>query len=124
MQHELFYEDEYDALRACVQALGGAKKVGHMLYPDKSPDKAGEHLLNALNPNHAQKLSFSEGVFIMKKAREVGVHVAMYHIAKECNYTQPAPLEPEDQISDLQRQFNKSVELQSQIVKQLERLTK
>jgi len=114
-QSQLFYEDEIDALRACIQALGGSKEVGHRLYPDKSPDKAGEHLNNALNPGHAQKLSFSEGITIMKWAREVGCHVAMAHVADACNYHRPDPREPEDQMAELQREFIAATKVMQQI---------
>lgn len=57
MQTELpFYECPEDALRAAMQALGGAKQVGARLLPDKTPDGAGRLLLDCLNPARSEKL--------------------------------------------------------------------
>ena len=43
----LMYDDELDAAKAAVQRLGGAKKVGEMLYPEKTPEAAARYLLDA-----------------------------------------------------------------------------
>lgn len=48
-QQPLFCEDIFEALRVDVMALGGAKKVGCLLWPELSADKAGEMLNNCLN---------------------------------------------------------------------------
>ena len=41
MQTEMpFFEGPEDALREAVRAIGGPKKVGPMLWPDKTPDAA------------------------------------------------------------------------------------
>lgn len=120
MQVEMFYEDENDVLRATIQALGGFKTVGHRLWPDKTPDKAGEHLSNALNPSHLQKLSFSEGCTIIEWGRDENVHIAMAYLSNRWHYTPPQPIKPEDQKSQLQRDFIDAVNIVKGLSKQLE----
>ena len=55
-QQPLWFEDLYDALRDVVRACGGPKAIGHALFPHKTPAKAGEHLLNCLSRDRAEKL--------------------------------------------------------------------
>lgn len=87
MQSELpFYEGPEDALRTAVQALGGAKRVGALLWPDKTPDNAGRSLLDCLNPARAEKLDLSQIMLILTRAKEVGCHAPMAWIASEVGY--------------------------------------
>lgn len=75
MQTEMpFYETPEEALSAAVQHLGGAKKVGAMLWPDKTADTARSRLLDCLNTAQPAKLDLSEAMFIFKKAKEAGCH--------------------------------------------------
>lgn len=87
MQAELpFYESPEEALRAAVQALGGAKKVGGLLWPDKMGDNAGRLLLDCLNPSRAEKLEISQTMRILSLARDAGVHGPMQWICGEIGY--------------------------------------
>jgi hypothetical protein len=87
MQGEMpFYEDPEQALEACVQALGGAKKVGPMLWPDKGIDNARTYLLACLNSDRPEKLSYSQIVFIFKEARAIGFHAGFEWFAHQCEY--------------------------------------
>lgn len=43
-QIPLFVEDYSEAIRATVNALGGFKKIGHELKPDKGVEEAGRWL--------------------------------------------------------------------------------
>lgn len=113
-QNQLFIEDEYDAIRQTVAALGGAKSVGAKLYPTKSPDKAGEHLLNALNPNHAQKLGWSEGLLIMEWGRAEGVHICSNYIGSRMSYRFES-VEPEEVKDVLMREYIDAAKLLSKI---------
>ena len=103
-QNQLFIEDENDAIRQTVAFLGGAKKVGHKLWPDKQPHKAGEHLLNSLNPNHAQKLSWSEALAIVEWGRQEGCHVAMGYIGDRMDYKWE-PVHPEEVKNQLMEKY-------------------
>jgi hypothetical protein len=87
MQSELpFYEGPEDALRAAVQALGGAKKVGALLWPERTADAAGRLLLDCLNPARSEKLEMGQLLYILRQARESGVHAPMQWFAAECGY--------------------------------------
>ncbi len=120
MQISLFYEDINDATRACVQALGGAKVVGSSIWPSKLPQKAGEHLLNSLNPNHAQKLSLDETVMIFKMAREIGFHDGMNYFAEFCGYRAPDPVTKEEQKAEIQQELLTKTEELTKLYKRLE----
>jgi hypothetical protein len=87
MQSELpFYEGPEDALRAAVQALGGAKKVGALLWPERTADAAGRLLLDCLNPARSEKLEMGQVLYILRQSREAGVHAPMQWFASECGY--------------------------------------
>lgn len=60
MQSELpFYEGPEDALRGAVQALGGAKKVGVLLWSDKSVDVVVRLLFDCLNQGRLEKFELT-----------------------------------------------------------------
>ena len=87
MQSELpFYESPEDALRAAVQALGGAKKLGALLWPDKGVDNAARHLLDCINANRHEKLELSQVMRILALAKEAGCHAPMAWLAAEVGY--------------------------------------
>lgn len=87
MQAELpFFECPEDALRAAVQALGGAKQVGARLWPDKTPDNAGRLLLDCLNPSRSEKLDLGQTMRLLGWAKEAGVHGPMAWICGEIGY--------------------------------------
>jgi hypothetical protein len=105
VQDRLFHESIYEALRATVAGLGGAKSVAQTLFPEKSLDDATRYLLDCLNPDRRAK----------------GIHIASRYIADEigCLLT---PIEPEDEMAELQRQFIASVEQNKSLADRIERL--
>lgn len=87
MQADLpFYESPEDALRAAVQALGGAKKVGAMLWPDKTIDNAGRLLLDCLNASRAEKLELTQVMRVLTLAKDAGFHSPFAWLAGEIGY--------------------------------------
>lgn len=109
-QFELFHEDIYSALRTCVGAIGGSKEVGVALWGQSQPaDKQGDKLCNCLNAGHAQKLSLEELLWILRAAHDVGCHAAVNFICRQSSYQDPQPVEPEDEMAALQRQFISAV---------------
>ena len=87
MQAEMpFYEGPEDALKACIQALGGAKRVAPELWPDKSMDSASRLLLDCLNPDRSEKLGYSQVIWIFRKAKQIGFHAAYDWYSRECEY--------------------------------------
>lgn len=121
-QLPLIPQDIYEAVEACVVALGGRQTVGHMIWPDlDDPVEAGKKLGRCLNQSHAEKLSVDQLIFIMKQARQVNCHVAMDYISNKCNYKYE-PVEPEDERAKLQREHIAAINLLSEITKKMEGL--
>ena len=87
MQTDLpFYESPEDALRAAVQALGGAKVVGPMLWPDKSVDNAARQLLDCVTPNRHEKLEITQVMRIFALGKEAGYHAPFEWFAAQVGY--------------------------------------
>lgn len=104
-QIPLVVETLQEAKRAAVAALGGAKVVGPMLWPEKGPEESARLLLDCLNPDRPHRLDPERFVLLMRKAREAGYHGLMEFTAESAGYTRPAPVEPEDEMAALQRDF-------------------
>lgn len=118
-QAALFYDDIEDALREVVRVAGGPKVVGHRLWPEIDPDKAGRRLADALNDARREVLSPAQVLLILKFGRQVGCHAAINYVAHECGYADPVPIEPEDEVTRLQREY---VEAARAIMKMAERI--
>lgn len=121
-QAELFHEDVFDALRTDIQALGGAKKVGAMLWPKLSPDKAGEKLSSCLNRQRAEKLDPEEILFIQREAARIGSVASLTYIADYVSIHRPVIIEPDDEKAQLQKDYIAATKAIAQIAQRLERL--
>lgn len=122
MQAEMpFYEGPEDALRAAVQALGGAKQVGATLWPDKTPDSAGRLMQDCLNPGRNEKLDVTQVMFILRKAKDAGVHGPFTWFAGEIGYdARPiTKAEEADRLTTVVEQASKTL---AAAVAQLERI--
>lgn len=87
MQAELpFYESPEDALRAAIQALGGTKTVGSILWPDKGVENASRLLHDCIRPNRAEKLDLSQVLLILTMAKDVGCHTPFQWMASKIGY--------------------------------------
>ena len=100
-QFPLLVESIYDALRAAVQACGGAKEVASRLWPAKPTLDARSLLLNCLNPERHEKLDPEQVVMILKLARERGFHQAKHWLDEETGYQASAPADPTDETERL-----------------------
>ncbi|KZT13741.1 MAG: hypothetical protein V4843_02815 [Pseudomonadota bacterium] len=123
MNDPLLYEDELDAAKDAVKALGGAKKVGPLIWPDKAPETAARHLLDCLNGSRAERLSPSQLLLLMRLAREVGFHGLTAYLLREAGYAPPVPVEPQTEAQVLARQMEAMVGQFSALTHRLERLT-
>lgn len=122
MQADLpFYEGPEDALRAAVQALGGAKKVGGMLWPDKGADAAGRHMLDCINPGRNEKLDLSQVMAVLRLAKEQGHHAPMTWIAAEIGYD-VHPVTRAEEVDRLTTVVEQTAKTLAAAVAQLERM--
>lgn len=121
-QLPLIVEDYLDAIRATVQALGGAKRIGSDMKPDLSVEAAGRWLSDCCNPDRRERLSPSELAYIRKRARVAGVHILATFEMRDAGYADPTPVEPEDQRAALQRAFIQQTEELKRMLGQLHAL--
>lgn len=106
----LFLEDVFDALRAAVQAAGGAKVVAGNLWPHKPIDQAKRELLDALNRDNVRKLCVEEVMAILRMAREVGYHGAKHWIDSELGYQPTPPSDPKIERDRLADEFARAAD--------------
>lgn len=112
MQTEMpFYECPEDALKAAVQALGGAKAVGVMLWPDATPDVASRKLHDALNPSRPEKLEISQIMLVLARAKEAGCHSPFQWLAAQVGYEARAITRAEevDRVTEVVEQSSKTL---------------
>ncbi len=117
------YEDDLDAIRDAVRAVGGTKVVGHSLRPDIAPDQAGAWLKDCLNAERREKLALSQVLKILRMAHDAGHHAPAQFLASEMGYAVQV-IEPVDEIAALQRTFIESVSTQRHLIDRMERLTR
>lgn len=123
-QLEGSYEDIDDALTDLVNAAGGFKRVGGLLWPSLPAEDAAQRLRHALNKSRREKLSQHEIMALLRKGREIGFHNAKHFVDDAAGYSRAAPLDPKDELAVLQRLYIDSVQQQKAIADRLERLTR
>jgi len=126
-QDELFYEDVYKATEAACRVIGDggkewAKKCGHMLFPEKSPDDAGTYLNNCLDKNRRERLNPEQFLWVAREAKRKGCHILMAFICDDAEYQRTTPIEPENKRASLQTKCIEAVGELKELVKRLEQL--
>ena len=111
-----------DALMAVVKAMGGSKVVGAMLWPEKATDAAQRLLLDCLNDDRPAHLTPEHVLLILRLARQRGHHDAVAWLLANLGYAAPQPIEPRDEVADLQRQFIEASRAMQQLAGRIERL--
>lgn len=115
------YEDETDALKELVRELGGNKIVGVKLRPDLAADRAGGWLKDCLNPERAERLQPSQLFLLLAMGREKGIHGPTQFIMANIGY-HITPVEPADELAELQRAYIESVQVQRRLAERMEKL--
>jgi hypothetical protein len=110
------------ALRGTIDALGGAKVVGSALWPELSVDAGHRRLLDCLNQDRQQRLDPEKLLLLLKLARAKGIHLAMAWILEDVGYAPPQPIEPIDEMAELQKQFIRAAETIEAISKRIDRV--
>jgi hypothetical protein len=104
---QLFYESMHDAARIVVQALGGPKKVGEMLWPAlKGSDN---RLRDCLNEARPEKLSPDEVLKLARWGHDIGCHALANYFNAEAGYSPPTPISPADEKAELERKTIEAV---------------
>lgn len=88
-----------------VKALGGSKVVGHKLWPEKAVDAAQRHLLACLNEDKPERLSPDHLMLVLRMARDKGHHGAFAHMCSLLGYSEPQPINPTDELTELLRDY-------------------
>lgn len=121
-QYELIHESINDALREVVQALGGTKKVGATLRPDRPVDEAARWVSDCLNSERREKFDPEQVLWLLREGRKIGCHGAMYFIARESGYS-AIPIEPQDELAELQRNFIEASKSMARMASRIEKLS-
>ena len=120
--NSLFHESITEAIKDTINACGGTKTVAGKLWPEKAPDAAHRLLLSCLNDDRPERLSPEQLMFVLRMGRERGVHVGITYILRELGYADPQPVEPVDELAELQRNYIESVQQQVRLAARMERL--
>lgn len=120
MNHSLFCTDIHDALGDIVRALGGPKKVGEHLRPDRPFDESARWVKDCLNRDRREKFDPDQVLWLLKKGREVGCHSAINYICDECNYERPKALEPETELTKLLKAYTEAVQTLQHLTPKIE----
>lgn len=110
-----------DALVECVKACGGSGVVGPKLWPEKAPLAAQRLLLDCLSEERPAKLSPEQIMFVLRLARSRGCHAGIEFVCADLGYTQPQPIEPEDERAKLQREYVEAARLMAKLAERIER---
>lgn len=122
MQTEMpFYEGAEDALKAAVQALGGAKAVGARLWPDKPIEEARTLVLNCINPDRKEKFDYSQLIWIFREAKRIGHAQGFEWFARECEF-EARPITTAEQVDHLTNVVEQSSKTLAAAVAALERI--
>jgi hypothetical protein len=123
MQQQAFgIETMTDALRECVNHLGGPKEVGRKMRPELPMDQAANYVRDRVNPARRERFDPEQVLWLLREARQKGYHLAIEYITQECGYTTPQPLEPEDERAKLQREYIEATRQMAKIADRMERM--
>lgn len=110
-----YYESIEDALRMTMHlSQKSYKEVAYFLWPSLTPERAHQRLLEALNPEKNQKLSFDE---IIKISLFCNRFDALMYMADACSHVRPLPKKGEDEDREIKEMFQN---MQADIKKSLD----
>lgn len=121
-QQALWHDTLEDAMRGAVDAIGGPKRVGSLLWPSKPIADAARLLNHSLDPDRPEKLSPGEIELIGRRAAEAGCHTVATYLMRAWGYQDPQPMNHPDELAELQRAFMASVDEQRQLLARFERM--
>lgn len=117
------YESWADAFRAVVQSLGGTKKVGEMMRPEKPVDEAGRWVADCLNPDRREKFDPEQVLLLLRAGRRVGCHAAMSYMTSDAGYEMPRTVSAETQLADALQQMRSMQDSMASMASTIEKLS-
>ena len=86
----------------------------------KTTEAAQRLILDCMNEDGPAHLTPEQLVFVLKIARSKGFHAGFEFMADQLGYAKPVPMEPRDELADLQRQFIESQRAMATMVSKME----
>ncbi len=117
----LFVESIEEAIAEVARVCGGRKAFAVAMWPALPVRDAHNRFDACLNPERREKFDLSDPLYIAKRGREAGCHSLMLFIARDTGYTDPQPVEPEDERAKLQREFIQAQKAMTQLAARMER---
>lgn len=119
------YEDALDMLADLVRQLGGPKNVGPIIRGPSVPvETAAQWVRDCLNRDRRERFDPEQFLLILRLAREEDIHSGKFWLDSELGYEQGKPLNAQDELATLQRNFSESVHTLRDQADRIERLLK
>ena len=120
MQIALIHESINDAIREDVQAIGGNKAVGAILWPELPIDQAAGKVRDALNSDRRERMTPDQMALVVRMARRKGSMATMRWMAHDAGFAEPVTVEPEDERAKLQRDYIEATRMLAQIASRMD----
>lgn len=105
-QQPLWHDSLEHALGALIDACGGPKKVGKYLWGESlSAEDAARRIRHNLDPDRRERFSNDELILLLALGREHNCHIAAAFINRRIGYAPPQPIDPEDEVNRLKREY-------------------
>ena len=118
----MFHESLNDALREVIDAMGGPKRVGAQMRPEKTPDAAGRWVLDCLNLDRDARFDPDQVLWVIREGRRVGCHAGARFLMREAGYAEPVPVDAADQVQKLVETIEGASDTLNNALAALERL--
>lgn len=117
----LFCESIEEAMDEVIKACGGRKAFACEMWPSMPVREAHNRIDACLNPERREKFSPHDLLYVLRRGRDAGCHSLMGFLAGDAGY-RAEPIEPEDEMARLQREFLAGVEAQKVTAARMERI--
>lgn len=121
-QMNLMHDSITDSIREVIMALGGFKKVGALMFPEALADHAAGKIRDCLNPDRRERFTPEQLLMIARMGRQAGCHALINYMAREAGYADPQPIDPEDEVARLQREFIEATRALSAMAARIEQI--
>lgn len=112
----------HSVLWRVVQALGGPKKVGVRMRPEKTQKEAEHWIYNSLNKARRERMGPEHVLWLLREGKKSGHHEAMEYFCQASGYLPAQPEDADRELEDLRRQHAEASERVRQIEEKLAKL--